>query len=141
MAMKLQKIVIPAKAGIHAVNLSFKKIFKDWIPAFAGMTACAGMPMLFAAPLFAEPHAFPVPFVSKQHTSIFFSDLPGPGNIKIFTISGEEVIDLPIPPGQGQIEWPGPLTNSAGEKVATGVYLFVVDADGKKSTGKLVVIR
>ena len=78
MNMKINRPVIPAKAGIH----------KIWIPAFAGMT------FLFLAPLLAAPHAFPVPFIAKQHTSITFNELPGPGEIKIFTIAGEEVADL-----------------------------------------------
>jgi len=91
-------------------------------------------------PLFAEPHAYPVPFVAKKHQKIYFNELPGAGEIKIFTVSGEEVARIPVSASEGgQKEWT--VTNSSGEKVATGVYLFLVDAGGQKFTGKLVVIR
>ena len=34
-------IVIPAKAGIQASNLFFKRKFETWTPAFAGVTTWA----------------------------------------------------------------------------------------------------
>ena len=37
--MRLRQFVIPAKAGIQAVNPLLKIMFKNWIPAFAGMTS------------------------------------------------------------------------------------------------------
>ncbi len=95
--------------------------------------------LLFMAGVsFAAPHVFPVPFVATQHTSIKFTDLPGSGEIKIYTIAGEEVKRLSIPPG-GFREWD--VTNASGKKVVTGVYLYIVDGDGQKSSGKIVVIR
>lgn len=88
------------------------------------------------------PHAFPVPFTpgrNPSHTVISFTNLPTSGTIKIYTIDGRLVSNLTIPTGAGTTDWP--VTNSKGEKVATGVYLYIVDGDGTKTDGKLVVIR
>ena len=95
---------------------------------------------LIAATAAAAPHAFPVPFVAKQHQEkIWFTELPGTGKVEIFTINGEEVVELPIPSGSGQIEWN--VTNSSGKKVATGVYLYRIEGNGEEAKGKLVIIR
>src|SRR5690349_15723296 len=103
---------------------------------FIGMIALS---LFICAPLFADdPHAFPVPFAPGKdptQTKITFTDLPGHGSIKIYTIDGELVVELPIAPGQSILDWP--VTNKSGEKVATGIYLY--DINGV--TGKLVVIR
>ncbi|MCB4757193.1 MAG: insulinase family protein [Elusimicrobia bacterium] len=47
--------VIPAKAGIQALNMFLRKWFKTWIPAFAGMTIC----VLVAGGLHAAPPKVP----------------------------------------------------------------------------------
>jgi hypothetical protein len=90
--------------------------------------------------LWAEPHAFPNPFVGKNHTNITFTDLPGSGWIKIFTINGEEVASLRLSPGELTKQWD--VTNSAGKKLASGVYLYFINPEnGPENEGKLVVIR
>ena len=99
------------------------------------------MTLFCSLPVFAEgPHAFPVPFTpgkDASHTGISFTNLPGTGSIQIYTIDGLLVVTLPIAPGQSLLDW-RPVTNTRGEKVATGVYIYRLD-DG--TTGKLVVIR
>ncbi len=93
-----------------------------------------------AGVVFAEPHAFPVPFVAKQHTSLTFTELPDAGSISIFTVDGDKVIELQIPAGAGILQWN--VKNSGGKNVASGVYLFLVEgSDGSKTEGKIVVIR
>src|SRR5262245_40597143 len=87
----------------------------------------------------AAPHAFPVPFVARDHTQISFTDLPGTGSIDIYTINGEKVIHLPIAPGEAIKHWP--VTNDDGKKVATGVYLYIIKGGSQETTGKLVIIR
>ena len=97
--------------------------------------------IIFASPcLMAAPHAFPVPYKAKEHSSIFFKNLPGSGTIKIYTVVGEKVIEMHIPSGQSMYEWVG-VKNASGQKVASGVYLYRIDASGQRTTGKLVVIR
>lgn len=95
---------------------------------------------LGAANLHAETRAFPIPWRAKESgPHITFTDLPGGGNIKIYTVAGDEVVNLPIPAGTGQIQWP--VTNSSGRKVASGVYFFIIDGGGVETKGKLIVIR
>lgn len=90
----------------------------------------------------AAPHAFPVPYVESQHPNgIFFTELQGAGVIKIYTVTGEEIAEIPVAAGEApQKQW-NPVVNKSGKKLATGVYLFRVEAGGSVTTGKLVVIR
>lgn len=113
-----------------------KNTIKTWIPVFAGMAMIiATLNQL----VFAETHAYPVPFVAKKHTGITFTDLPGAGSIKVFTIDGEEVADLVIAPGEILKQWN--VTSSNGKKLASGVYLYRIEGNGAKTEGKLVIVR
>ena len=88
----------------------------------------------------AETRAYPVPWNAKQSgPNIVFTDLPGSGNIRIFTVSGEEVINISIPAGTNQLAWS--VVNSSGRRVASGVYFYLVQGGGTETRGKLVVIR
>ena len=88
----------------------------------------------------AETRAYPVPWLARQSgPNIVFTDLPGSGSIKIFTVAGEEVVDLTIPPGTNQMTWS--VTNASGHKVASGVYYYLVKGGGAETKGKLIVIR
>jgi hypothetical protein len=89
--------------------------------------------------VFAAPYAFPVPFVANQNSGITFTGLSGAGSIKIYTISGQKVADLPVAQGQGLVTWN--VENNSGEDVASGVYIYLVDTDGMQTKNKLVVIR
>lgn len=89
-----------------------------------------------------DAHPFPNPYVpARGHTDIFFIRLPASGNIKIFTIDGQEVRNLSLPVGHVD-PFPWDVKNSSGKQVATGVYIYTVfDGDRKVSSGKIVVIR
>ncbi len=97
---------------------------------------------ILVAPILAdEPHAFPVPFAPAKNpsqTAISFTNLPGSGTVKVYTVDGQLVTNLDIPPG-GLLDWP--VTNTKGQKVATGVYIYFIDGPGVQKEGKLVVIR
>jgi hypothetical protein len=101
--------------------------------------AILGVLCIMARNTSAAPYAFPVPFIEKEHSEITFKDLPGPGSIKILTINGEELIRLDIAPGELLKHWN--VLNSSGKHLATGVYIYLIDAGGQTTTGKLVVIR
>ena len=87
----------------------------------------------------AAPYAYPVPFLANRDNLIHFNELPSSGSIKIFTVNGERVAELTIPQGLGTTEWNA--RNGEGQDVASGVYLYIVDGDGQRQTGKLVVVR
>ena len=101
--------------------------------------------LLFAPTLHAETRAYPVPWVAKDNTDIVFTDLPGAGSIKIFTVSGHWVKTLN--PAGNTIAWD--LTNDSGDKVASGIYVYLITigdsggygGSGQKTTGKIVVIK
>lgn len=89
----------------------------------------------------AAPHAFPVPFTPNSnaaHTQITFTELPASGTVKIYTIDGRLIADLPIP-NTSILNWP--VTNTKGEKVSTGVYIYLITGGSTQTEGKLVVIR
>lgn len=96
---------------------------------------------VFAPVSRAETRAYPVPWVATDSgvPDITFTDLPGSGNIRIFTVSGDEVISLPIQPGQNTLSWR--VVNASGRRVASGVYFYLVEGGGTETKGKLVVIR
>ena len=85
--------------------------------------------------------AFPNPWRVDKHsnTSIKFAGMPGASVVKIFTVSGHEVKQLSAD-SQGQVPWD--RTNTSGELVASGVYIYlIIDPQGNETSGKLAIIR
>jgi len=76
---------------------------------------------------------------------VIFANLPRARNkIKIYTVDGDFVAEVPHDGigGGGQASWN--LVTRSGQQIVSGVYLFVVDsADGRFADyiGKFVVIR
>lgn len=95
-----------------------------------------------AQPSLDSAHAFPTPFLpSRGHDRITFRGLTTNATVKIYTVSGELVRTLSKSDGATQdLAW-YPVTNSAGEPLASGVYLYVISGDSKSSKGKLMVIK
>lgn len=97
-------------------------------------------------------YAFPVPFRPNSGNSarygnwterIRFTNMPAYGRLRIFTITGELVRDFDIAAtpltAEGYLTWD--VNNSAGQTVASGVYLWEITAGKNRKTGKLVVIK
>jgi len=83
---------------------------------------------------------YPNPWRSDQDSNqpyITFDTLPAGSTIKIFTVSGHLVQTLT--PSGTSITWP--LTNSSGDKVASGVYVYLITNQGQKKTGQILVIK
>jgi hypothetical protein len=74
-----------------------------------------------------------------------FRNLPmSPGTVRIYTVSGDLVQELPFDgrTGVGTVEWD--LVSRSGQDVTSGVYLYSVETDDKnfdRFIGKFVVIR
>lgn len=85
--------------------------------------------------------AFPNPFKpSKGHTTIKFAFLPNSGSIRIYSAAGELVEKITFTDlGDKFLSWN--VTNSSGEKVGSGVYIYIVESGKKRKTGKLVIVR
>jgi hypothetical protein len=88
---------------------------------------------------FDQVRVFPNPWRADQHSPVVtVGNLTVNTQIKIFTVSGRFVKALPM--SSTSTTWD--LTNDSGEKVASGVYLVLMETDaGDKHTSKLVVIR
>ena len=68
-----------------------------------------------------------------------FDHLPLGSTVKIFTVSGHWVTDVPLTSDPTVAKWL--LTNDRGDKVASGIYLYLIKAGEDKTRGKVVVIK
>lgn len=87
-------------------------------------------------------HAFPTPFrPSRGHDRITFRGLTTNAVIRVYTLTGQLVRTLSKSDGSTQdLSW-HPVTDAQGRNAASGVYLYVVDGDSGRKTGKLMIIR
>jgi len=100
---------------------------------------------LHAAGVVTEPlssvKVYPNPWRADLHTNalIKFENLQAASTVKIFTVSGHEVKRLSAD-SNGSADWD--RTNDSGDKVASGVYLFLAnDLQGNETKGKLAIIK
>jgi hypothetical protein len=83
---------------------------------------------------------YPNPWRSDKHAgkSVTFANLPIGSTVKLFTVSGHLV--KTVIPNLDTATWD--LTNDSGDKVASGIYLYVItDGQGNKTKGKVAVIK
>ena len=102
-----------------------------------------GVYSLMATPAYdlSEAFAFPNPYKpSAGHTSITFTNLSATCTIKIFTLTGDLVKTINVNDGTGQAVWSN-VRNEAGEGVASGLYLYVIQNEQNVKRGKLVIIK
>ncbi|MBI4422673.1 MAG: T9SS type A sorting domain-containing protein [Elusimicrobia bacterium] len=94
-------------------------------------------------------YAFPVPWAPNSGNpadgtlagGITFTNLPSEGAIQVFTVSGQRVRTLAIPPFlfPPQLRWDG--RTESGANVASGVYLWRIESGRNSKMGKLMIIR
>ena len=82
---------------------------------------------------------YPNPWrAARGDGDIIFDQMPLGSTVKIFTVSGRWVKTLDAP--AGKVPWD--LTNDAGDKVASGIYFYLItDGQGDKMHGKFTIIR
>jgi len=82
---------------------------------------------------------YPNPWKSSQGVStIMFEGLSSGTTVKLFTIAGRSIKTLHEAGGKA----PWDLTNNSGDKVASGIYMYVItDAQSNRLRGKVTVIR
>ncbi|MBL8024113.1 MAG: discoidin domain-containing protein [Elusimicrobia bacterium] len=78
----------------------------------------------------ADVRAFPNPFRPGRDPLFYMTDVPVGSNVKLFTVAGEQVRELPPADSAGVTRWDG--RNAHGSAVAPGVYLGVIEKDGQK---------
>ena len=85
-----------------------------------------------------EPKVFPNPYVRTGLGELTFRDLPLGADLRIYSVSGELVADLPGE-GEGSITWDG--QNDAGYLVASGVYYYVAENEaGDSVSGRFALV-
>jgi hypothetical protein len=88
----------------------------------------------------SDVRVYPNPWRQDKHAvrPITFAGLTTGTTIKIFTLSGRKITEIKT--DGPTVDWP--LTNDQGDKVASGVYLYVVtDTAGDKMKGKIGIIK
>jgi hypothetical protein len=110
-------------------------------PVITSVLATSGSGQAAAPNVDPATHAinvFPNPWKSALGVPAITFDVPAGSTIKIFTVSGHWVKTLAAPATLA----PWDLTNDSGDKVASGIYIYLVtDAQNNNARGKLVVIR
>jgi len=102
----------------------------------------ASQTVTLVSPDFSSLRVYPNPWREDKHDGkpITFDRLPLGATIKIFTVSGR--LARTLTPTIDTAVWD--LTNDSGDKVASGVYIFMITVEnGSAQTlrGKLAVIR
>jgi sugar lactone lactonase YvrE len=81
---------------------------------------------------------FPNPFASSKAVrgTVKFEGVPKGGALRVYTSSGQRVWSA-VSSGGDIVEWDG--RNSAGSRVAPGVYWWIVESQGARQRGKVVI--
>ena len=69
-------------------------------------------------------------------------DRDGLVNLSIYDISGRRVATLAearLAAGEHSVSWPG--IDAAGRRLASGIYLYRLTANGRTATGKLTLVK
>jgi len=91
-------------------------------------------------PIIENVIVYPNPYKPPEgHTEITFSGLTEDVRVRIFSISGELIIDRQI---AGQSSWVWDGKNERGEAVARGIYIYLItNSERGKKIGKIAIIR
>jgi hypothetical protein len=70
---------------------------------------------------------------------VVFDHLARGAEIRIFSLAGDQVADARVADESGRYVWDA--RNTGGQEVASGVYVYLVTANGGKKSGKLAILR
>ncbi|MBA7484335.1 hypothetical protein ES707_19860 [subsurface metagenome] len=88
----------------------------------------------------SDAYAYPVPFIpSRGDTDITFTEISPLCTIKIYTLNGELVRTIEHTSGKTTHSWD--VTNDRGDRLGSGVYLYLIKNNKNKKKGKLIIIR
>ena len=95
----------------------------------------------------SQVYAYPIPWkplsgnpgrYGDLQRGITFCNLPSQGTLRLYTLSGELLETINFGGGALTIQWFG--TNSLGQKVSSGVYLWEIRSGGDRNSGKLMIV-
>jgi len=75
----------------------------------------------------------------KSQAQVTFGRVPQQATIRLYTLDGVLVRVLSKNQPQPTLTWD--LRNEQGSPVASGVYLYIVEAGGAEKRGKVVLLR
>jgi len=88
----------------------------------------------------SDAYAYPVPFIpSRGDSTITFTNISPACKIKIYTLSGE--LATTIEHTTGETSYPWNVTNDRGDRLGSGVYLYIIKNEKYSKKGKLIIIR
>jgi hypothetical protein len=90
-----------------------------------------------AVPIVGKVYPNPYKLAEAGQLTFSLSSATG-GNIRIYTLSGKLVKDIPVTSGTTDALWN--MTNESGNRINGGLYVYIMsDSDGNKKTGKIVI--
>ncbi len=96
--------------------------------------------LIFSSTDLDNVHAYPNPCrPSAGHTGVTIAGLTSQATVRILDISGRLIRTIEETDGNGGVEWD--LNDENGLPMASGIYIFYVEGDGKNGKGKLAVVR
>ena len=84
-------------------------------------------------------YSFPNPVLTKETEIVHFQNVPPEAELCIYNTSGKRVASVENNNNSRIRTWY--LKNDDGQKVAGGIYIFLVQGDGLLKTGKFSIIR
>lgn len=101
-------------------------------------TAVNDQPPVYRKEHFAAPNPF------NPRTAIHFSmEKPGRVSVVIYDVLGRRVRELVrstrMPAGRQRVEWDG--KGELGQGMASGVYLYRIEANGRRLAGRMVLLK
>ena len=88
---------------------------------------------------------YPNPCYPNKGQKVTMANLPLGSKVYIYTISGElvrvldDATEIRQEGGSSTATWD--LKNDAGEKIARGIYIYLIPGAGEYKTGKIAVIK
>ena len=123
----------------YALEPGYYRVTVRAVNAAGGVSAPAQGYVTLVSADFSGVRVLPNPWRSDRHAgaSVTFDGLPLGSTAKLFTVSGRHVKTLT--PAVTSATWD--LTNDKGDKVASGIYIYLIKVGDEKARGKVVVIK
>ena len=103
------------------------------------INSLTGILAILAKEQLLNVYAYPNPWDTRKNTvrQVTIANLPDDATVKIFTLSGFWVTSLT--PANGRAVWL--LTNDHGDRVASGLYFYLVNSPVAKARGEIAIIK
>ena len=113
-------------------------------PVFPGTDARLSVPLVGKARVVPNPYNPAAPFGRQAFPGlprVQFVNLPRTAQISIYTVAGDlvRVLEKVDDTGTDAMDWD--LTNSDGQDIAPGIYIFFVEHLGETASGRFVIAR